>query len=615
MKTGLDDFLIDHTIEELRALPTTEFTTLSERIAALPDNADFPTLIQPLITEISSLESESEKALHIARLSDKTGIDKRSLTRDVKKHGEKRTIYLVNENALVAHPSYEVNSHFVSLGFKETVIVNDGAQDRNIYVLVHNGNIALIDKPVAQIGPLKIIFDERDRVLITLNDKWSKKRLKEFVGNPVGPTGLYREVREILTKYIEFQKEPFYGLVAAWIVATYFHRIFYAFPFLNFPGKKQSGKTRTLELLFLLSFNAFKVKGVSIPSLADSIDGQRCTFIMDQAELLSDKRNVELLGILADSYTIGGGKRRIVNITNKSRRVLEFETYAPKAFATTKELDTDLRDRTIEIVMIRAEKEYPYPEAFHPVWAELRDKLYRLLLTKWEEVREIYQNAGPGVTQRVRELWKPIDTILTLEHVDDNERREIRDVFLDAMAETQTGLTELEDRLVQALLSLLPDNGQAILTVTDIVEKMGIPETDSFKKTAQTKWAGKTINRLQLFTRKEGKGDSGRHRYRFEKARIENISNRYRTDGFNGSNGFSQENSQSSDDHQENGNGGNGRGDGSADHQDHQPDSNGSPESVVSDQQNHSTNKTVNFMEDEDFPHEEEDQELNRWNY
>ena len=118
---------------------------------------------------------------------------------------------------------------------------------------------------------------------------------------------------------------------------------------------------------------------------------------MDQAEILSDRKNVELLGILADSYTVGGGKRRVIQITNKSRRVLEFETYSPKAFASTKEIDQDLKDRCIELNMVRAEKEYPYPEAFLPIWPELRDKLYRLLLTRWQEVREIYQTAGQGV--------------------------------------------------------------------------------------------------------------------------------------------------------------------------------------------------------------------------
>ena len=73
---------------------------------------------------------------------------------------------------------------------------------------------------------------------------------------------------------------------------------------------------------------AYKTKGISIPSLADTVDGTRGTFIFDQAEILYQNQYVELLGLLADSYTVGGGRRRIVSISNQgTRRVVEFETY------------------------------------------------------------------------------------------------------------------------------------------------------------------------------------------------------------------------------------------------------------------------------------------------
>ena len=46
--------------------------------------------------------------------------------------------------------------------------------------------------------------------------------------------------------------------------------------------------------------------------------------------------------------------------------MLEFETYSPKAFASIKEIDQDLKDRCIELNMVRAEKEYPYRKPFSP---------------------------------------------------------------------------------------------------------------------------------------------------------------------------------------------------------------------------------------------------------
>jgi|GEM_PF-568108 len=529
-KIGLDDYLKDHTVEDFKELLVTEVKMLSERIAEATAKT-----YKSLLPEIANINDPVEQEILVKALSNRIHVSVHSIRKAVEVYIPKEVRTVIGENIIIAHPSYEVNSAFLSLGFKETVVINDRPQERNIYIISYGNKYMLNDKPVLQLDKYRIIFNEKDRILISLNDKWHKDRLLQFINNPAVPEGLYSEIRDTLKQYIEFQNDATYGLIASWIIATYFHRCFNAFPFLFFYGKKQTGKSRILDILERLSFNAFKNKGVSIPSLADSIDGQRCTFLMDQAEILSDKRNIEMLGIIADSYTIGGGKRRIVNITNKRRSILEFETYAPKAFASIKEIDTDLLDRCFEADMIRAEKEYPYPEAFSPMWQNLRDKLYRLLLTKWAEAKEIYQNAGKDMIQRVRELWRPLDTILILENVQEKERQAIKDVFLESMLDTQTGLTELEDKLIQVLLEMLDVLDEDVFTVTDIVEKMEIPEADRSTKKQQAKWVGKTIKRLQLFTRYEGKGDRGRHKYLFTREKINNIFNRYKIDGFNGS--------------------------------------------------------------------------------
>jgi len=94
--------------------------------------------------------------------------------------------------------------------------------------------------------------------------------------------------------------------------------------------------------------------------------------------------------------------------------------------------------------MLRATKDYPYPEAHLPIWSELRDKLYRLLLTRWQKVKEIYPDTGKGIIQRVRELWRPIETILKLENVVEQEVDEIKPAFLESMIETQAELSDRE---------------------------------------------------------------------------------------------------------------------------------------------------------------------------
>ena len=594
---GIDDHLVTQK-DPRKALDDLEDKALTFDKFVSPDQRE--ELVRALKHARAGFDSIGWESL-VRRIAKKLGVQAKTLLTVL----DQGAATVTHTDIVIANPSCEINQAFMSLGFKETVLVDNQPRERNLFIIATHAGFVLNDSAIFTLGDKKIVFNVRERILMSLSDRWDKGKLTAFIKEPESPEGIYREIAATLRRFIGFQNDAHYGLLAAWIIATYFHRCFNAFPFPFFYGKKQSGKSRALDLLERLSFNAIKVKGVSVPSLADSIDAVRASFLMDQAEILSDRKNLELLGILADSYTVGGGKRRVIQITNKSRRVLEFETYSPKAFASTKEIDPDLKDRCIELTMVRAEKEYPYPEAFLPIWPQLRDKLYRLLLTRWQEVREIYQAAGQGVKQRVRELWRPIDTILILERVQEDEKRDIREAFLESMEETQAGLTDLEISLFEALKDLLGEAGSRTLTVSDIVGGMEIPETETFTQSRQAKWVGRTLSKLSLFTKRGGR-IGNKHSYLFTLEHILNIFNRYQTNGINGAsaetandNGF-----QTAD--QKNTSAENGAGTAedppnTADHADdcRPPKTNGSPGSLDNQQNRHYADPAVELTADE----------------
>lgn len=281
-------------------------------------------------------------------------------------------------------------------------------------------------------------------------------------------------------------------------------------------------------MLERLCFNSVKVRGISVAALSDTLDGIRGTFLNDQAESLSDSRNTELLGILADSYTCGGGRRRIVDISNKGRRVVEFSTYAPKAFASTSEIDADLKDRCIQIIMLRSLKDYPYPEPYLPVWHDMRDKLYRLLLTKWREVKDIYQSTGEGVTHRVRELWRPLETILILENVPSEETQDIKWFFLESMQETQSELSDSEIEVFEILLQELEKSGEGTFTVEDIAKKMQTRPREGMSDRGLQTWVGKVLRQFSLYDQQAGRRGKKRA-YCFSYEHVKNIFERYHT--------------------------------------------------------------------------------------
>jgi hypothetical protein len=114
-----------------------------------------------------------------------------------------------------------------------------------------------------------------------------------------------------LANYLDLP-EPAYGLLAAWALGTYFAHLFTAFPFLQFHGPKESGKSKSLEALRFVSFNAWKGRDITPAALGDTADGQRGTLLLDQAEKLNgDKESGNLIGLLADSYGPGRGYRSL----------------------------------------------------------------------------------------------------------------------------------------------------------------------------------------------------------------------------------------------------------------------------------------------------------------
>lgn len=541
-KTGLDDFFCSHSVEDFKKLPVHKIRklTIQEAIENVSLGTPFDET-KEILKRIGSIPFESERAIYINGLSEKTGIPKRNLQKDLKLLIEKgQPEQVIGGNITIAHPSYEVNSDFMSLGFRETVIAGDHTEDQNLYLISRDGKYELCQDTMTKKETGTLLFDVRERMLININEKWCKAKLLEFIENPTLPIGLYQEIKQTLKQYIELGGEGHYGLLASWILATYFHQCFNAMPFVFFYGKKGCGKTRGLDLLERLAFNAYKTKGVSVASLADSIDATRSTFLNDQAESLSNPKNEEILGILADSYTIGGGKRRIVVLSNKSRKVVEFETYSPKAFASIKDIDSDLKDRCILFPMIRASREFLYPEAHLPVWGEMRDKLYRLLLVRWKDAREIYQTAGAGVSHRVKELWKPLEAMLRLEGVPQEEQKEVMSVFLESMQETQIELTDHENGLFETLLEMLKGTRQGVFSVWEIAGRI---EHDGVlsDKALQT-WVGNIIKQMGIYTSPMPRKNKKRA-YLFDYDRVKDIYDRYtlKTGGAGGKVVFAQQ--------------------------------------------------------------------------
>jgi hypothetical protein len=214
-----------------------------------------------------------------------------------------------------------------------------------------------------------------------------------------------------------------------------------------------------------------------------------------------------------------------VEMTQHGRSVQEFSTYGPKAFASTKDLDPDLRDRCIRIQMVRTSKKLPDLEGWEPVWPQIRDMMFRFLLTNWPAVRAAYsRTAGDG--SRNTELWRPIQAIMVALLVETSTIDDTREFFLGATETTRHELTEWEERLFDVLL----DRAEGAVSSFDMTPEEIILRMDiDGEKIPSPRWVGGALTQFSLYHKKT-RPKEGRTRitkYSFLPDNIRNMAKKY----------------------------------------------------------------------------------------
>ncbi|MBF0488756.1 MAG: hypothetical protein HQK98_11415 [Nitrospirae bacterium] len=185
---------------ELKIAPVEDGKGLSDRVEeATLDN------YKGLILKIAALGDEVEKELLGKALSKKLNVNYSTIKREIKSHCPKKETS-IEDNHIIAHPSYEIHQDFMSLGFRETIVSDGVPVDRNFYLIAKDGNFYFHEGGVYKQGDLKIIFDERSRILIDHKDRWNRKKIEEFVANPIAPANVFETVKQTLKKYVELAK-------------------------------------------------------------------------------------------------------------------------------------------------------------------------------------------------------------------------------------------------------------------------------------------------------------------------------------------------------------------------------------------------------------------------
>ncbi len=254
----------------------------------------------------------------------------------------------------------------------------------------------------------------------------SKQTVKDFLkGKTVTFTEVYESFRDEILYYMDFSGDDHIAdVLACWCLATYVYELFYWFPNILFNAPSQSGKSKCANILVQLSFRGFDLgasAGVTPAQIFRTLDGNKGTLLADEFER-NDKDPAQQLvnqifnaGASKDAYVI-----RCEQI-NKSWVSKKFPIYCPKIVANISGLNSTSLSRFIAFKWLKTgekekSKRQPGTQKARSKFAELRNSAYLLMLAKWAEIKEAYENLDlpQTVINREADNWSPLFAIAKL---------------------------------------------------------------------------------------------------------------------------------------------------------------------------------------------------------
>ena len=321
-----------------------------------------------------------------------------------------------------------------------------------------------------------------------LRSRWSMASRKDFFSNHyhVDPFDVYSRVTREFERYIDFGENK--GAVAfcsIYTMLTYFFVLFDTVPYLKFEGIRGSGKSKAGTIFSFLSFNSLMAADLTPAAIFRTVEAERATLIMDEAEGMknTDEKFMELLPILNSGWQKTGSTVRVEGNTGK-RKPISYSTYSPKVICAINPIFETLRDRSYLITLIKTldeSKANLNVREKDPVWREIRDSLYLLLLSHYGEVLELAEsNDIENDLKLIGRDWdkaKPIVTLAKFVSKYAGERGEdIRKAIIDFLKQQ-----------VQEEEEMAADSFEAvIITVLDQRIRMGLENYQPEKRTERT---------------------------------------------------------------------------------------------------------------------------------
>jgi hypothetical protein len=221
-------------------------------------------------------------------------------------------------------------------------------------------------------------------------------------------------VAEHLGRYVAFPTEHALYAVALWVAHTHCIDAFESTPRLVLVSpEKQSGKTRTLEVLEDLVPKPMHLANTTAAALFRQVAADRPTLLMDEADTYLGphvaKQHEELRAFVNAGHRRGAKAYRCVGEPAKMR-VEAFPAYAALALAAIGDLPDTVTDRAVVVRMKRRRTDHdvePYrARKARPLGKALQRRLATWTKSMAKSLRTYEPTMPEGITDRPADVWE-----------------------------------------------------------------------------------------------------------------------------------------------------------------------------------------------------------------
>jgi hypothetical protein len=240
-------------------------------------------------------------------------------------------------------------------------------------------------------------------------------QVEDDATNPLRGAQLLDDLREFIKRFCVFPSEACLDAVTLWVAHTHMVEHFHTTPRLALLSPEPaSGKTRVLEVLYLLTSRAMSMISPAVAPLFRKLSKEQVTFLFDECDTIFSRHgkndhNEDVRALINSGYKRGATVPRCVG---SQYEVQEFPCYAAVALAGLGELPDTIMSRAI-IIKMRRRTPSEKVEQFR--WRlqekpghDLRDQLSAWAVDVGVAVGESWPKLPEGVEDRKAEVWEPI---------------------------------------------------------------------------------------------------------------------------------------------------------------------------------------------------------------